>query len=358
MSEIRQDPVSGTWAIVSPERVGRPQDFARDPSEAGDPEKCPLCPGHEHMTPPERFRVPGPGGDSSWTTRVVPNKYPFVNASEDVEGAEETDAPPPYRGLSGFGVHEVIVETPDHSSALSRYTLEQARSVIDTMIARIEHWRDDGRSAQVLVWRNWGRAAGASLAHPHMQLATLPRVPDAIVREVGNFMTYASEGKGCLMCATQEADDSDGRTVFDDGITLVQSPWAATVAYALRISPRECSPTIAGLGERERDSLARALVVTAGALKGLFGEEPAYNLLFHVAPYIAEKTAGLIPFHWHVEVLPRKAAQAGFEWASGMYTNLVDPDEAAEALRAQADVVLGAMRQGPGPDQAVREAAT
>jgi UDPglucose--hexose-1-phosphate uridylyltransferase len=331
MSEFRQDPVTGVWTLVAPARASRPKDFSRTPDEAADPEHCPLCAGHEEMTPPTLYlgELPGVAG---WVTRVVNNKFPALTAPEGALGADDVAAPPPYRGMTGFGGHEVIVETPRHGEGLADYDPAHVRVLVDTLIDRIRFWKDDGRVAHVLVFRNWGLKAGASLAHAHMQLAAMPRVPDAIGREMANFMTYGEQTGGrCVMCAALEADAEGNRTIYDDGITLVQSPWAAPIPYALRLVQRRHSASIIDLTSEERDSLGRALVATARALKDLFGD-PAFNVIIHIAPFrIAE--IGPVPYHWHVQFILRTSDQAGFEWGTGQFLNVVDPDVAAETLR-------------------------
>lgn len=331
MSEFRQDPVTGVWTLIAPARAGRPKDFSRRPEEAADPEHCPLCAGHEHMTPPTKYLGEMPGVER-WVTRVVDNKFPALTAPEDAFGAEDIQAPPPYRGMTGFGGHELIVETPRHGEGLADYDDEHARIIVDTLIDRVRYWQDDGRVAHVLVFRNWGQKAGASLAHAHMQLAALPRIPDAIGRELGNFMTYAEQTHGrCVLCAAQASDAEGGRTIWDDGITLVQSPWAAPIPYALRLSPVRHAPSILDLTSEERDSLGRALVATARVLKDAFGD-PAFNIIFHVAPFRLAQL-GAYPYHWHVQFILRTSDQAGFEWGTGQFLNVIDPDVAAEQLR-------------------------
>jgi UDPglucose--hexose-1-phosphate uridylyltransferase len=331
MSEFRQDPVTGVWTLVVPERAGRPKDFSRPPEESGDADTCPLCRGREHLTPPtiaER-RLPG---ESGWTTRVVNNKYPALGAPPESLGCDDVAAPEPYAAVTGFGGHELIVETPRHGEGLAEYSPEHARLLVDTVVDRVRHWHDDGRVAITVLFRNWGAAAGASLAHAHTQLVALPRVPNATVRELGNFVGYAeTHGGACVLCAAIAADEAGGRTVFDDGITVVQSPYAAPIPYALRIAPRDCSAGILGLTSEQRDSLGASLTACARAYDRGFGD-PAFNMMWHLAPYRVADTSAL-PYHWHVDAMLRTSDQAGYEWATGGYLNQVDPDDAASSLR-------------------------
>jgi UDPglucose--hexose-1-phosphate uridylyltransferase len=331
VSELRQDPVTGVWTIVAPERAGRPKDFSRSAAERSDPGGCVFCPGNEHMTPPQRLARSLEGGrPGDWTVRVFENLFPAVS-DDGAEIAEPIPAPGPYRALAGLGVHEVVVETPRHGEGLADYSPGHAGLLADVYAERLALWHDDPRFAAAVLFRNWGAAAGASLAHAHTQLVVLPRAPDAIVRELGNFTEGFSGGYGCVLCGANSADDDGGRTVFDDGVTVVQSPFAAPIPYFMRISPRRCSASLTDATREERASFGVALVAAAQAIRRVFGDV-AFNVVVHVAPYSAERAGGL-PFHWHADVILRTSDQAGLEWSSGAYINVVDPDAAAEALR-------------------------
>lgn len=329
MSEVRQDPVTGVSVVLEPKRASRPREHLRTPEEITDVAECPFCPGHEDRTPPTRLEL-STSGDPAWTVRVVENRYPALTAGDDEEWARELDAPWPYRGSTGFGVHEVIVESPRHDDVLSSYREDHAALLVEAYARRIAHWREDGRFAAAVLFRNFGRAAGASMSHPHTQLIALPRVPETLIREIGNFSQEATERGRCVLCAAMSADDAGERIVFDDGITVAHSPWAAPSPYFVRIAPRRCSATLADSTSEERASLGSAMVAVARALRASFGDV-AHNIVIHDAPYSAQH-AGL-PFHWHADVLPRLGEPAGLEWGSGVYTNVVDPDEAAATLR-------------------------
>ena len=113
MPELRKDPVTGRWVIISTDRRKRPNDFRVE--RAGDRrrEYCPFCPGREEMTPPEvlAFRQNGgaPNGPG-WDLRVVPNKFPALQ----VEGNLDREGEGLFDRMNGIGAHEVIIETPDH----------------------------------------------------------------------------------------------------------------------------------------------------------------------------------------------------------------------------------------------------
>ena len=53
MPELRKDPVTSRWVIISTERGKRPSDFGSRPRSGSGSGFCPFCPGNEDKTPPE-----------------------------------------------------------------------------------------------------------------------------------------------------------------------------------------------------------------------------------------------------------------------------------------------------------------
>jgi UDPglucose--hexose-1-phosphate uridylyltransferase len=337
---LRRDALTGVWTIFAPVRETRPIDFTPEtaaPPLHDDPSGCPFCPGNEEETPPAVFEELAPDDASvglAWTVRVVGNRYPALVAPDEETGSDPMPAPRPYEATTGFGGHEVVIETPRHGEGLADFAPAHARLIVDAYAERLRRWREDGRVAAVVIFRNQGALSGASLAHAHTQLVALPRVPDTLVREVGNFSTYAQGNTGhCLLCDMTDADAGLGLVVSDDGVTRIVSPWAATAPYQLRIVPHRCSPTFADVSEAERESVAAAMVTVARAYRGALGEATAFNLVVHTAPFAVERT-GALPYHWHIEVVPRFSCAAGFEVGTGMGINSTGPARAAERLRS------------------------
>src|SRR5262249_3354001 len=131
LPELRKDPITGRWVIISTERGKRPNDFLREPVVAKDNKNCPFCPGNETKTPPE-ILVYGRNGDgantSSWGIRVMPNKFPALG----IEGELDREGIGLFDKMNGIGAHEVIIESPDHVQTLA--TLGE-RSVEDVLWA-------------------------------------------------------------------------------------------------------------------------------------------------------------------------------------------------------------------------------
>src|SRR5205809_474813 len=186
--ELRKDPVVGRWVIISTERARRPNDFNTEPVRPrGGP--CVFCTGNEDKTPPEIVAVrppdttrDGPG----WSLRVVPNKFPALRIEGDLEPSGEGL----YDRMNGVGAHEVVIETPDHYASLATMSIDAVADVFLTFRDRILDLKKDPRFEYVLVFKNHGEAAGASLEHPHSQLIATPIIPIMVTEELAGSQQY------------------------------------------------------------------------------------------------------------------------------------------------------------------------
>jgi UDPglucose--hexose-1-phosphate uridylyltransferase len=118
LPELRRDPITGRWVIISTERGKRPLDFVRESVQIKGTPACPFCPGNEGKTPPEilAYGRNGTGKDTpGWSLRVVPNKFPALG----IEGGLDREGEGLFDRMNGVGAHEVIVETPDHMKTLA-----------------------------------------------------------------------------------------------------------------------------------------------------------------------------------------------------------------------------------------------
>ena len=182
MPELRKDPITGRWVIISTERAKRPTDFSVEPAEIRGG-FCPFCPGHEDKTPPEilAYRSDGSGPNSSgWWVRVVPNKFPALG----IEGAVSRQGEGLFDKMSGIGAHEVIIETPVHEQTLATLPEKRVEDVLWAFRDRMIDLQRDKRFRYVLIFKNHGAPAGASLEHSHSQLIALPIVPKRVREEV------------------------------------------------------------------------------------------------------------------------------------------------------------------------------
>src|SRR6185436_11882325 len=144
---------------------------------------CPFCAGREDLTPPEvlAFRQNGgPPNGAGWDLRVVPNKFPALQ----VEGTLDREGEGLFDRMNGIGAHEVIIETPDHAKTLATMSAPEIERILWAFRERILDLKKDRRFRYILIFKNHGAPAGASLEHPHSQLIALPIVPDFVREEL------------------------------------------------------------------------------------------------------------------------------------------------------------------------------
>jgi UDPglucose--hexose-1-phosphate uridylyltransferase len=232
--------------------------------------------------------------------------------------------------MNGVGAHEVIVETPDHSRNLAHLGAAELESVLGAYRDRMIDLQRDQRMKYVMVFRNYGRAAGASVEHPHSQLVALPVVPTAIARELEGAKAYYDYKERCVFCDIVQKERRDKtRIIYENAECLVLAPYAPRFPFETWVVPRAHRPALDRVAPRELTALADALRIALRKLeRGL--DDPPYNLTLHTTPF----SLGDAPhYHLHFEILPSLTAPAGFEWGSGFHINPTPPEEAARFLR-------------------------
>ena len=253
MSELRQNLVTKEWYVIATERARRPHDFAPAKPRPRLPKRssrCPFCPGNESMTPPETARTPE---DGEWQVRAVPNKFSAFSS----EGDLERHADGLYRWATGVGVHEVIVEAPRHDLTPSQMPLEHLRLVTRMYLDRYEAALDDPRVQLIILFKNYGAAAGTSLVHPHSQLMATPLVPTHIRYRTEEARRYYHETGNCVFCETLRFETEEKeRVVWENDDFLVFCPYACGAPYEVWIMPKRHISCFAMTTTDELDNLA------------------------------------------------------------------------------------------------------
>ena len=330
MPQLRKDPVTGRWVIISTDRQKRPNDFRFERADIIGREHCPFCPGHEAMTPPEvmAYRQNGsPANGPGWDVRVVPNKYPALQ----VEGAFDRAGEGMYDRMNGIGAHEVIIETPHHDRTLATMSEPEIVQVLWAYRERMLDLKRDIRLRHILIFKNHGAAAGATLEHTHSQLIALPILPKHVREELEGAKQYYTYTERCVFCDVVRQDLADGRRIIlENADVVVLAPYAPRFAFETWLLPKRHDARFEEAPRHEYEGLARLLKPLLMRMDRAL-EQPPYNLIVHTSPF-AEDTTDV--YHWHVEILPKLTRVAGFEWGTGFYINPTPPEEAARVLRS------------------------
>lgn len=342
LSHLRQDALTGRWVIVATERRMRPNDFVLAAPPPTYPADCPFCPGHEDRTTPEILatgRRPGEAR-SRWRVRVFGNMYPALEAEP---GAVGDPAAPEnlFPAAPAVGRHEVVACTPDHHGSLGQLAVDHLAELLLVV-------RDRARSLaaaqpevrHVLPFCNHGPQAGATLAHPHLQILAAPLIPELVLRKAAALAAHRQATGRCLLCDLLAAEEKDGRRIVsrNEAWTLL-APWASSFPFELRAVPRVHAPRLEDTPDGVLTALAPLLKTALATLEQIH-QNLSHNVIIHSGAVRGDGTPGGAAaagpgFHWHLEVLPRLARLAGFEAGSGFAINSVTPEAAAARLRGE-----------------------
>ena len=282
------------------------------------------------MTPPEvlAYRRAGSAPNTEgWWVRVVPNLYAAFRLEPD--GQEQRLGR--FWQRDAIGACEVLISSPDHRAPTPILPRQQVEEIVQSYVDRYRSHAQNPALEQVVILYNHGRPAGASLEHPHSQLYAIGLVPPNIEEELGGARRFLEAQGACVFCKTLEDERrAEARIVFESEAFVVFTPYAARTPFETWIMPRRHAASFGDLDlTSEKPALAEALQLTWGALyEGL--NDPPLNYFIHSAPLKAQVAR---EYHWHLELIPKLSIAAGFELGSGMWINVVKPEDSAAFLR-------------------------
>lgn len=329
MSELRYNMISGDWVIIASERARRPQDFRKE--KHGEEavlqyqKECPFCAGNEEVSGEETFRI---GDKGSWQVRCVYNKFPALSPNQALSRRFGI-----CNFATGFGFHEVVIEHPRHDQVIPLMPDADVENIVKTYRARYAQLKAQKDIEAVIIFKNHGVRAGASLKHPHAQIVAAPIVPPQIRHRMENAARYFDLTGKCVFCATLEEELLQKKRIVmetDDFVSFV--PFAAAAPFLTWIFPKRHMSSFDEITDAELKNLARHLKTILGKLyRGL--DNPDFNYTIRSAPV---RESGTEYFHWYLSIVPRIMNPAGFELGSGIFINTSLPEECAEFLRQAA----------------------
>lgn len=346
--EIRINPIVPTESVlIATARNMRPQkEEVPAPRDTRiHVETCPFCLGNEDKTPPEITRFPAEG---EWKVRIVENLYPVLGDDRSQPGLTFGLQ----QAIEGYGRHEVIVDHSQHGIAIHEMNEAHLALLFSAYQSRMaELYKSDERLKYVLVFKNFGPAAGASMAHTHSQIIALPVVPQNVHDEVANSLQYFDKHHHCIFCSlidealTFEATIYDrdsgqilrqinvGQYVVERGKHFIAiKPFASRYEWEVHILPLQHNSDFLTTTQEELDDLALVLKRTMARLEAVIGGAQ-YNYFLHSLPHGEEYQNSKNSYHWHLEICPRTSIPSGFELGSGLFVNTISPEQAAEQLR-------------------------
>lgn len=328
MSQLRHDLVTDDWVVIATGRGKRPHDFVlKDKAKSAvfDGNDCLFCDPVMSKQEPDVLIYNTSDGD--WSLRVFPNKYPAFARPKGGKINHQEEGP--YFWMDGVGYHEVIV-TRDHEKHIGMMDPLRVAEVLDSYQTRYLDLMNKKSVRYVEIFHNHGKEAGASISHPHSQLAAIPIISPYINLEITGAEHYYDSNRRCVYCTILDWElEHRKRIVYENDHFVVLCPFASRAAFETWIIPKQHKPYFERSSDEDKiaggDALHQAIKRTHKALNN-----PPFNFYLHTSPCDGRDYHY---YHWHIEVIPRTSTWAGFELSTGVEISAIEPERAAKFLR-------------------------
>ena len=309
-SQIRKDYIQEKYVIIAPRRGKRPQDVKRPERLKPLPKgPCGFCP--EKIE--KRLIIEGVPDEKinsqfAWQILVLKNKYPTISL----------DNP------KAYGTQEVIIETPDHIKELEDLSIDHIVKLLEVYARRTKKISQNKKIEYILIFKNDGGRAGASLQHAHSQIFATNFLPPHLFDKSQKTQEYKLKYGRCVYCDVIKKEAKGPRLVWQDKYMIAFCPWASMHNYEIWIVPKRHLDNITVLNKKEKFSMAWIL---KKILKKIEELNLPYNYYFHQVIYDEDQ-------HLYLKITPRGSVWAGVEIGSGVIINPISPEEAAKFYRS------------------------
>jgi UDPglucose--hexose-1-phosphate uridylyltransferase len=311
--ELRKDYFLNRWVILSEKRGKRPSQFVEVSPTAI--KECVFCPGSENLTPPELFRVEK---DGKWKLRVIPNKFSAVDPSGDANIQTHNQF---YTFGGDHGKHEVIIETNEHEKKFGDLTVEDIVELMKVYSARINELKKDFLAKYVCVFKNQGKAAGASLAHTHSQIVSFSLMPPVVNEKIDAMKRYPS----CPYCQIIKTEKDSHRRCYENANCVAFTPYASRFNNEIWVFPKNHLRVFEDFNDSVYQDMAWIIKQACMKLESI---NSPYNIEWYYSPNNEN-------LHFHAEISPRTQIWAGFEIGFGITINDISPEQAARFYRGE-----------------------
>ncbi len=301
-SEIRKDYFQEKYVIIAPKRAKRPHKILV--KEDDQSVLCNFCPDQIEK---ESIVSKITNHENEWEVLVIDNKFPALTK----------DNP------RAFGKQEVVIETPEHNKEIHELPINHIEKIIDVYIERFNTLSKINGVRYVIVFKNEGGKAGASISHSHSQVVALPLLPPDIKEEYQSYSNYQVENGTCPYCDIINNESGKRRVIWEDEHFFVVSPFASQYPYGAWFIPKRHFKTMNEMSAGEKKSLATAIKKLLAKLDTI---DAAYNYFFHNSVKGED-------YHMHLKLEPRPNIWAGLELGTGVVINPIPPEDATKFYR-------------------------
>lgn len=331
MSIIRKNLITNDWVIFATNRENKPRELKKEEKDnvkilAERPEHkadCPFCPGNEKPDDALVFTI---GDVKDWKVRIVANKF----SSLDRNIIPQKRFTPLKKEFDGFGIHDVIIDSPKHNTTLALMNQEEATDLVTAYHRRYNEIHQNELVKHIVVFKNQGVRAGGSLEHPHSQIYGLPVVPFETSVRVHEMERYFDINDHCLLCEIMQSELAEKvRIIYENERFVSFVSYADLSPYHFWIVPKKHSHSFGLCGAEDLKALADCMRIVLGKMFVLL-KNPDYNFVFQSLNH-ADQDKDY--FHWYLSVIPQIKTKGGWSYAGGLYVNTVMPEDAAQKMR-------------------------
>jgi UDPglucose--hexose-1-phosphate uridylyltransferase len=247
------------------------------------------------------------GSPRQWRVKVIKNIFPVVS----------TDNP------RAYGYQEVVVDTPEYGVDVSQLPESHIVDILRAYGQRTRAIQKDKRIRYILVFKNNGGRAGASINHAHSQIFASAYVPPHIVTRRKRAQEYRIIHNTDYYNDLLVREEGGPRWIHSGNFVCALTPYASLYNYEAWILPWRRVDSIAQLGSGELREMAKYLKLM---LTHLFQQGLPYNYYLH-------QVVGDQSEHLYLRISPRRDVWAGLELGSRLVVNTVPPEAAADFYR-------------------------
>lgn len=335
MAQLRFNPVTKEWVVISKERGQNRNAFITDKTQSDTP--CPFCDKDGGINRKLRSMCTINLPESSAPALIVtPNRYPALT----IEGQADRNGHGIYDSMTAIGAHEIVIDSFKHGIDITGYTESEINNLFTAFKWRITDLEKDTRFRYISAFKNIGYSAGEVINHPHAQIIAMSVIPENIKNSVKKAVEYYKEKERCIYCdmIAQEKHEKS-RIIFENYEFIAFTPYASLYPFEISIFPKHHESCYTNISEGTLRQLADIIKEIFGRLSSVLGS-PSLTMALRVSPFTNNRpdfdnTLKYIKeaYHWHIEIRPVVAHITASQWASNISINPVSPEDAAKHLR-------------------------
>ncbi|MFA7083216.1 MAG: galactose-1-phosphate uridylyltransferase [Arcobacteraceae bacterium] len=328
MSEFRYCKLNKEWIIFAPERLLRPKDFYINNNEIiSKEEDCPFDVEKEYLTPSLIDQIVQ---ENRWQCKVIPNEYNVLSIEVEPLSIKEQF----FDKYTGFGAHEILVETPLHDKYMFEYDYNDFNNYLTLLQKRVVNLHKDARLKYLSIFKNHGEKAGASFSHSHTQLIAMPFLPKKTEEIIASKKSYYEKHKRALVDDLVYEEIQYKKNLVCENLDFIAyCPYASRHAFEVKIVSKKKLASLSEFTAKDISALSDILRDFFQKFKRTLGVNIAFNMVIKNAPYLNYDTNTKEYFRFSIRIVPRIYKPAGFEIDSGVFINVVLPEVAAQAYK-------------------------